>query len=110
MGEIFERVLPERALEWTGERVTTRTVGQVEIEHLHRYFFARELCRGRDVPDIASGEGYGALLLAQAASSVAGVDVCAEAVAYAEGAYQRPNLRFLKGDACSIPLPDRAVD
>src|SRR5215813_4878242 len=98
MGELFERVLPDDALEWTGERLTTATAGQVEIEHLHRYFFARELCRGCDVLDIASGEGYGALLLAQVARGVVGVDVSEESVAHAERAYARPNLRYLLGD------------
>jgi len=110
MGELFERTLPEAALDWTGERLTTGATGQVEIEHLHRYFAARALCRGLDVLDIASGEGYGAMLLAQVARTVVGVDVSAEAVAYASTAYSRPNLRFLTGDARSIPLPDSSVD
>ena len=110
MGEIFKRVVPDTPLEWTGERLTTATAGQVEIEHLHRYFLARALCRGRDVLDVASGEGYGTALLAQTALSVIGVEVSAEAVAHAAEAYRQPNLRFLEGDARHLPLDDASVD
>lgn len=110
MGEIFERVIPVRALPWTGERLTSETGGQVEIEHLHRYFIARELCRDRDVLDIAAGEGYGSALLAGVARSVTGVEIDAETVRHAEAAYQRPNLRFLQGDARKIPLLNASVD
>jgi SAM-dependent methyltransferase len=110
LGEIFERVTPEMPLEWTGERLTTATAGQVEIEHLHRYFLARDLCRGLDVLDVAAGEGYGTALLAQVARSVVGVEVSAEAVAHAAKAYRGPNFRFLKGDARCLPLDDASVD
>src|ERR1700682_6369257 len=102
--------MPETPLEWTGERLTTATEGQVEIEHLHRYFLARALCRGLDVLDVAAGEGYGTALLAQVARSVIGVEVSTEAVAHAAAAYRGPNLRFLEGDARSLPLDDASVD
>src|SRR5438046_354833 len=110
MGEIFERTKPASALPWTGERLTTDVSGQVEIEHLHRYFFARVLCRDLDVLDIASGEGYGAALLAQVARSVVGVEISNEAVAHAQAAYHQPKLRYIQGDARKIPLPDSSVD
>jgi SAM-dependent methyltransferase len=110
LGEIFERVVPETPLVWTGERLTSATAGQVEIEHLHRYFLARALCRGLDVLDIASGEGYGSALLAQTARSVVGVDLSSEAVSYAGKAYRSPNLRFVEGDARTLPLNDASVD
>jgi SAM-dependent methyltransferase len=110
LGEIFERTLPAEPLEWTGERLTTATAGQVEVEHLHRYFLARDLCRGLDVLDIAAGEGYGTALLAQVARSVLGVEVSAEAVAHAAEAYRGPNFRFLQGDARRLPLDNASVD
>ena len=110
MGEIFERVKPETPLEWTGERLTTATAGQVEVEHLHRYFLARALCRGLDVLDVAAGEGYGSALLAQTARSVIGVDCSAESIAHAAAAYRGPNLRFLEGDARCLPIEDASVD
>jgi SAM-dependent methyltransferase len=110
MGEIFDRAEPSSALAWTGERLTTETGGQVEIEHLHRYFFARSLCRGLDVLDVASGEGYGAALLAQAAKSVVGVEVAEDTVEHARAAYSAPGLTFLHGDARRIPCPDQSFD
>ncbi|MFC7552845.1 class I SAM-dependent methyltransferase [Pseudoroseomonas wenyumeiae] len=84
--------------------------GQIEIEHLHRYFLAREASRGLDVLDIASGEGYGSALLAQVARSVIGVDVAEGAVDYAQQNYKRDNLRFLHGDGRAIPVADASVD
>ena len=47
MGEIIRRPIPPVALPFTGERLTSDYGGQTQIEHLHRYLFARELCRGK---------------------------------------------------------------
>ena len=110
MGELFERTVVEVPLAWTGERLTTDASPQVEIEHLHRYFLARTLCRGLDVLDVASGEGYGTALLAQTARSVIGVELNAEAIAHASKNYTAPNLRFAHGDARNMALPDACVD
>jgi len=70
VGEIFSRPVPGKRLSFTGERLTSELGGQTEIEHLHRYLLARDFCRGKDVLDIASGEGYGSALLSQVATSV----------------------------------------
>ena len=110
MGEIFRWEHPAKALPFTGERFTSETSGQIEIEHLHRYFLAREMCRDKDVLDIASGEGYGSAFIAQVAKSVVGVELDAEVVAYASAAYGRPNLTFQQGDARAIPLDAASVD
>lgn len=98
-------------LESTGERYLPETMaGVIELEHLHRYAIARELAFGKEVLDIACGEGYGADLLASVARSVTGVDIAEEAVAFATAKYQRKNLRFLCGSAAMIPLLDASVD
>ncbi len=110
MGEIVVRPQPEQALVFDGERFTTSFGGQTAIEHWHRYLLARELVRGRDVLDIACGEGYGSALLAQTARSVIGVDLSANAVAHAQASYGLPNLRYLAGDALAIPLDDCSAD
>ncbi|MDQ0025360.1 GT2 family glycosyltransferase/SAM-dependent methyltransferase/glycosyltransferase involved in cell wall biosynthesis/predicted nucleic acid-binding Zn-ribbon protein [Variovorax paradoxus] len=110
MGELFMRPEPKKGLSWTGERFTTNARGEVEIEHLHRYFLARELCRGLDVMDVASGEGYGAALLAQTAKSAIGVELSRETVAHAEREYATGNLRFIEGDARRLPVPDASLD
>lgn len=110
MGEIFSRERPRVTLDFTGERLTTSIGGQIEIEHYHRYFLAREICRDKDVLDIASGEGYGSAFLAQVARSVVGVELNAEVAAHAGRAYSRSNLRFVGGDVRCIPLRDASVD
>jgi len=69
MGEIIARAVPEAPLAFTGERLTSEHASETEIEHLHRYLLAREWCRGKDVLDVASGEGYGTWMLAQVARS-----------------------------------------
>ena len=93
-----------------GERFTTDTTGQIDVEHLHRYFLARELTRGVDVLDIAAGEGYGSAFLAQTASSVIGIEMNRAAVEHARAAYVAQNLRFEQGSTQSIPLPDQSID
>jgi GT2 family glycosyltransferase/SAM-dependent methyltransferase len=110
MSEIFTRERAAEALAFTGERMTTGLGGQIEIEHLHRYFLARELARGKEVLEIACGEGYGAALLAQVAVSVIAFDVSAAAITHARRSYRRPNLTFAVGDARRIPAADASVD
>ncbi len=101
---------PSQSLPFTGERMTTEREGQVEFEHFHRYCVARDLSVGRDVLDVASGEGYGSALLADAACTVTGVEIDAAAVAHAGTAYKRPNLRFIQGNALQLPLADASFD
>jgi GT2 family glycosyltransferase/ubiquinone/menaquinone biosynthesis C-methylase UbiE/glycosyltransferase involved in cell wall biosynthesis len=106
----FAVLRPDNALGFTGERMTTDIGGQIAYEHYHRYCMARDLVVGRDVLDVASGEGYGSALLAGVARSVVGVEVDPAAVRHARAAYDRPNLRFLEGDATRMQLPDACVD
>ena len=110
MGDIFRRETAERPEPFTGERLTAAIGGQVQIEHYHRYLFARSLVAGLDVLDVASGEGYGSALLAQVARSVIGIDYSGSTVRAAAGNFPRPNLRFLQGDARALPLADACVD
>jgi GT2 family glycosyltransferase/ubiquinone/menaquinone biosynthesis C-methylase UbiE/glycosyltransferase involved in cell wall biosynthesis len=101
---------PATPLAFTGERMTSAAEGQIEFEHYHRYCLARDLCQGRDVLDVASGEGYGTALLAQVCRTIVGVEIDAKSVAHAEANYQAGNLRFLHGDALDLPLQDASVD
>jgi 2-polyprenyl-3-methyl-5-hydroxy-6-metoxy-1,4-benzoquinol methylase len=110
MGEIFRHEPPAHTLEFTGERWTTAAHGQIEIEHIHRYLLARDFSRGKDVLDIACGEGYGTALLAQVARSVIGVDIDGPTVSHAATQYIRPNLHYVAGDARAIPLATASID
>src|SRR5438046_4599704 len=98
------------SMEFTGERFVPSEIGPIKYEHVHRYAVALNFALGKSVLDIASGEGYGAALLAQVAQSVTGVDIDPESVNYSKHRYYLPNLTFLVGSCDSIPLPDAAVD
>src|SRR5260370_39543138 len=106
MGEIFKSERPPIPFFFTGERFTSAAVGQIEIEHMHRYLFARDLCRRKDVLDVASGEGYGTALLAQVARRVVGIEIEPTVVAHAQKTYSRDNLHYVVGDARSLPIAD----
>ncbi len=94
----------------TGERFIPGLGGMIELEHRHRYLFARQVCAGKVVLDIACGEGYGSSMLAQAARSVIGVDIAEEAIAHARKHYSAANLGFKVGDCAAIPVADASVD
>jgi ubiquinone/menaquinone biosynthesis C-methylase UbiE len=97
-------------MEFTGERLVTDIKGQIAIEHLHRYAIAAELCKGKTVLDIASGEGYGSNLLSKSANIVKGVDISEEAVIHAARKYTSSNLEFRKGSVLNIPFEDSFFD
>jgi len=99
------------ALPWTGERFVPGVKGQVEMEHLHRYIAAMQLCHGKDVLDIASGEGYGCFMLAQVAKTVVGVDIDSDSVRLATEKYAaNPKMHFKVGSCNAIPLEDESLD
>ena len=110
MGELIKREAAANPLSFSGERLTSATTGQVEIEHYHRYLLAREFCRGRDVLDVAAGEGYGTALLSQVAATTVGVELDQASVDAAQREFGRPNLRYLQGDARALPLDDASID
>jgi SAM-dependent methyltransferase len=78
--------------------------------HLKRYDFARAYCDGSDVLDAGCGVGYGTAHLAEVAASVVGVDVSAEAVAYATKRYAGPRTSFRKMDVTALDFPDATFD
>jgi SAM-dependent methyltransferase len=101
---------PVEDFAWTGERYIPFVKGDIELEHLHRYAFARDLAPQKDILDIACGEGYGSYLLAAHARSVIGVDLSGDVIAHAQRKYAAPGLEFRQGDCTRIPLEDSSVD
>jgi glycosyltransferase involved in cell wall biosynthesis/ubiquinone/menaquinone biosynthesis C-methylase UbiE len=101
---------PEHPMPFTGERYTPGVQGGIEHEHLHRYLFALQLCKGKDVLDVASGEGYGSALLAQVARTVVGIDIDAQSVRFANQTYIYHNLSYKSGSATQIPIMDASMD
>lgn len=97
-------------MEFTGERFIPELAGEIKYEHLHRYALALEMAVGKSVLDIASGEGYGAALLAQVAQRVVGVDIDPQAVEISNHRYARRNLSFSVGSCAAIPLASESVE
>jgi SAM-dependent methyltransferase len=93
-----ERIVPED------------TPAGVVALHLKRYDFARPYCEGVDVLDAGCGVGYGSAHLAEAAAKVVGVDVSAEAIAYARAHYAGPRTSFDVMDVTALELPDDSFD
>ena len=100
MQDTVQRAQPEGVppLELTGER----TLPDVPAEnywfrrHLAVYEWVAERCHGRDVVDMACGEGYGVDVLARRARRVTGVDANPEAHEHARLKYARPGIRFVR--------------
>jgi SAM-dependent methyltransferase len=97
-------------MQFTGERYVPEIGGQIAYEHVHRYAITKRFCSGKRVLDIASGEGYGAALLARTAAHVTGVDADERAIEHSRQAYYAANVRFLVGSVTDIPLADSSVD
>ncbi|WP_215766112.1 glycosyltransferase [Gluconobacter cerinus] len=108
--KIIRREQAKNSLPFNGERFTSDISGQIEVEHYHRYLMAQQFCTGRVVLDVASGEGYGAALIAQVAQFVQGVDIDADSVNHAAREFTRPNLRFTRGDAIQLPVENHSFD
>jgi O-antigen biosynthesis protein len=94
-------------LEFTGERYVPELLsGKISYEHWHRYLFAKELCKGKKVLDVACGEGYGSAYLASVAATVVGVDVSETTVEHAINTYSMENLSFINSSASQLPFND----
>lgn len=95
---------------WSGERLETFIFNDGMLEHLHRYALTLPIVKGKNVLDIACGEGYGANLLSEFANKVTAVDINKETVEKAALKYKNKNLEFITGSATSLSLPDHSVD
>jgi len=107
---MFRFPSPDESMAFTGERYVSGLVGEIQHEHYHRYLFALQFCDGKDVLDVASGEGYGSHLLGQVARSVVGVDIDAASVAFAARNHATATVSFRKGRAEALPLEAQSVD
>jgi len=94
-------------LGFTGERYTSNVSGPIRHQHHHRYLFAVHYCTGRDVLDVACGEGYGSALLGTMARTVVGVDLDPETVAFARRNYETNTVSFEQGDATKLEATEQ---
>lgn len=104
-------------LEPSGERVIEdayhRSIGAyvIYIMHAASYRFAEPYCQGKLVLDLGCGSGYGSARIASVASAVTGVDVAADAIAFAKARYAAPNLNYRQVVAdAALPFEDASFD
>ena len=100
-------------LPYTGERAVPwepATGAHIMRAHVARYAWALQYAAGRRVVDLGCGAGYGAFMLSWVAESVLGVDVSAEAIAFARERFPAGNLRFEVADLTEgVPPVEHAV-
>lgn len=77
---------------------------RLKDEHLGRYDYFKELCRGKVVLDIACGSGYGSFEISKVAKKVVGVDLSNSVIDYASNNFKKNNLVYLRGDCADIDL------
>jgi SAM-dependent methyltransferase len=75
-----------------------------------RYRYARELAAGKRALDIACGNGFGTIVLAEVASQVVGLDVSGQAVEVARQLNPRANVRYETVTKPPFPFPDASFD
>jgi len=89
-------------MKYTGERVIPKIMNPKNgllIEHIARYSFAKQFCRGR-VLDIACGAGYGSEIL----SEYIGIDYSEESIEYAKNNYSFENTGYYTDNALNEDL------
>ena len=97
-------------MKFTGERYVPTEQGEIRLEHYHRYALVLDLVSGKDVLDLACGEGYGTSLISEIARSVVGVDISEEAIKHAASVYSKKNLTFQIDNANKLNLADASFD
>ena len=97
-------------MKFTGERYLPAEQGRIRLEHFHRYAIVLDAVKGKDVLDMACGEGYGSSSLADVARNVVGVDFSDEAIQHASTTYKKPNLTFFQGSATNLSFADSSFD
>lgn len=101
----------DQGMKFTGERYVPSEQGEIRLEHLHRYATVLGIVAGKDVLDVACGEGYGSRLISTVARSTTGVDISGEAIEHARAAYRDSrNLEFQVGSATQLPLENASFD
>lgn len=86
------------------------TLQTLNLDHLHRYAFAKGFCYNADVLDAAMGCGYSSLILN--CKTYTGVDIDPNMVAFANEQYKKlmTNSRYLQGSVLELPVPDQSID
>lgn len=98
-------------MEFTGERfIPKKAFGEIEIEHMQRYYSVLNIIKDKVVLDAACGVGYGTGMMSEHAKFVYGIDIDEEAIAEAQKLYGRENTAFIHSSIEKINLKDHSVD
>ena len=102
-GSNFTEFMRERYVPGTWSKIA-------EYEHLPRYALASRLVEGKAVLDFGCGTGYGSAVLAGAAERVLGLDIDAEAIAWAKATHTGSGAEFHRCDDLGASLPSASFD
>ena len=105
-------------LKFTGERIVPGADNcepafalKMYQEHVARYLFASQLCRGKEVLDVACGVGYGAQLLArQGAERVTAFDIDRDTICHAMEFYSHPRVAYFVASVDHLPFENDRFD
>ncbi|GAA0283343.1 hypothetical protein GCM10009127_26010 [Alteraurantiacibacter aestuarii] len=78
--------------------------------HVHPYFRATAIARGKAVLDLGCNNGYGSEMLAYAAKSVSGCDVSERAITAAKALTPPKPIDFRVIDGITLPYADNSFD
>lgn len=86
------------------------TLQTLNLDHLHRYAFAKGYCYNADVLDAAMGCGYSSLILN--CKHYTGVDIATNMVAFANEQYKPliTNADYKQGSVLALPIADKSID
>lgn len=99
-------------LVFDGERFIPGAGVGIAYEHWCRYAFAANLVAGKDLLDVACGEGYGSAFLSKHARSVQAFDASMAAVEHARRVYSTANVAYRQATVASFfeSCPDGSFD
>lgn len=86
------------------------TLQTLNLDHLHRYAFAKGFCYNANVLDAAMGCGYSSLILN--CRHYTGVDIDPNMVAFANEHYKPklPNATYKQGSVLDLPVDNGGID
>ncbi|MBI3502704.1 MAG: class I SAM-dependent methyltransferase [Bacteroidetes bacterium] len=85
---------------------------QEQLERIyHRYHFAKQFCKGKDVVEVACGSGIGLGYLSSFSNEVSAGDIDEKNISIAQKQYStNPKIKIQKIDAHQLPYPDNSCD
>lgn len=99
-------------MEYTGERLIPKNDKAGNVEQ-HELIYSKSLNIIKDtdiVLDCACGVGWGTYKLSKKAKHITGVDICQEAIDYANINYPGDNINYSQGDILNLPFKDGIFD